>query len=1120
MAITNHERVGKALELLKAGLAPFIEREFKSVYQDRALAEAARYLGEDRQNAKKTIPDWDTAAHLKVMWESWNEVFRKTLGPSERSLVNELRNHRNKWAHQETFSSDDAYRALDSAGRLLAAVTAPQAEEVDKMKMELLRVRFDEQARGEKRKSAGPAIESAATSNLKPWREVVTPHKDVASGRYKQAEFAADLWEVHDGRGADEYKDPVEFFRRTYLTESLKSMLAGAMQRLTVGGGDPVVQLQTNFGGGKTHSMLALYHLFSGIAPSELAGIEAVMKVAGATKVPKAQRVVLVGNKISPGNPSTKPDGTVVRTLWGELAWQLGGKKAYARIKADDEKATSPGMVLRELFNDYGPCLILIDEWVAYARQLHDQSDLPAGGFETQFTFAQVLTEEAKNAKNCLLVISLPASDTTGSPHTQADDVEVGGERGREALNRLRNVVDRVAASWRPASAEEGFEIVRRRLFEPITDQEHFKQRDVVARAFADFYRTQQAEFPPETRDPDYERRLKAAYPIHPEIFDRLYTDWSTLVKFQRTRGVLRLMAAVIHSLWEKGDKNPLILPANISIDDPRVQFELTHYLSDNWVPVIEKDVDGPSSLPLRIDNEVPNLGKFSACRRVARAIYLGSAPLSQASHRGIEDRQVKLGCVMPGESPAVFGDALRRLAGAATYLYQDGPRYWYSTQPTVTKLADDRAEQLKRDPDKVAHEIERRLRDDLRQAGNFSRVHPMPQSGQDVPDDMDARLVVLGVNHPYSKEPGSAAEAAAKAIFESRGNTPRIYRNTLVFLAADGTRLQDLDEAARKYLAWESILAEKVTLNLNPQQVKQSETQLTAADATVTARVPETYQWLLVPEQGTPQAAIEWKALRVAGQDALAVRASKKLRNDELLLTAFASTRLRMDLDRVPLWRGDHVAIKQLAEDFARYLYLPRLKDSSVLVGAIRDGFELLTWERESFGFAEGFDESEKRYQALRGGKGVAVVDAHSPGLLVKSDVARKQLDAETKKEQEDEQGGGKATDEEGGGTTDEGGGTGGGTGGGAGGTTTGKPVQPKRFHGTVSLDATRVGRDASRIADEVIAHLVGLVGANVTVTLEIEAQIPSGAPDNVVRTVTENSRTLKFASQGFEKE
>jgi predicted AAA+ superfamily ATPase len=288
---------------------------------------------------------------------------------------------------------------------------------------------------------------------------------------------------VHLGEGSDEYKHPQEFFRRTFLTDSLKRLLVTGVQRLLGKGGDPVVQLQTNFGGGKTHSMLALYHLFSGVAPGELAGIDAVLAEAGVQHLPKAKRVVLVGNRISPGNPVTKPDGTVVRMLWGELAYQLGGRKAFARLQADDEKATSPGDVLRELLKEYGPCLVLIDEWVAYARQLHDQSDLPAGSFETQFTFAQALTESAKLVGNCLLVISLPAPDAQDSPHTQADDVEVGGIRGREALDRLRNVIGRVESSWRPATAEEGFEIVRRRLFEPLAGPDAYKQRDVTARA-------------------------------------------------------------------------------------------------------------------------------------------------------------------------------------------------------------------------------------------------------------------------------------------------------------------------------------------------------------------------------------------------------------------------------------------------------------------------------------------------------------------------------------------------------------------------------------------------------------------------------------------------------------
>jgi predicted AAA+ superfamily ATPase len=1119
MAITNYERIGKTLELLRDGLQPFVMRECSAKLGKYWLTKATEGWSHDLDWPEGAdLPNLDAAVLLRLMWDQWNTVFRDILGFAERSLVSELRDVRNKWAHQTPFSTDDAYRALDSAARLLTAISAPQADEIEKMKMELLRVRFDEQVRSEKRRTTGAAVESQATGGLKPWREVVNPHKDVASGRYQQAEFAADLWQVHLGEGTAEYRNPIEFFRRTYLTESLTQLLVGAVRRLADRGGDPVVQLQTNFGGGKTHSMLALYHLFAkGISPAELVGIEAVLKAAEVSTLPTVKRVVLVGNKISPGNPVVKSDGTVVRTLWGELAWQLGGRAAFDRIRQDDENATSPGDALRELMNQYGPCLILIDEWVAYARQLHDQSDLPAGSFETHFTFAQALTESAKNARQCLVVVSLPASDTTGSPHAQADDVEVGGARGRTALDRLRNAIGRVEATWRPASAEEGFEIVRRRLFEPLIDQAQFVARDTVAKAFADLYRTQQAEFPPECREADYEKRLKAAYPIHPEVFDRLYTDWSSLVKFQRTRGVLRLMAAVIHSLWEKGDRNPLIQPGNLPIDDPRVQFELTRYLSDNWVPVIEKDVDGPSALPLRLDGEVPNLGKYAACRRVARTIYLGSAPTATAANRGLEDRRIKLGCVMPGESPAVFGDALRRLSGAATYLYQDSARYWYSTQPTVTKMAEDRAEQLIRDPDRVVREINDRLRAELndpRKKGDFSRVHPMPSSGQDVADDLDARLVVLDVDHPYSKEGGNPAEVMAKAILESRGSSPRLYRNTLVFLAADKTRLQDLDEAVRRYLAWKSIVDEKTVLDLSPHQVAQAETQLTSANTTVVTRIPESYQWLLVPVQQNPQSPIEWSTFRLSGQDSLAVRASKKLRNDELLVTSLAGTRLRMELDRIPLWRGDHVAVKQLIEDFASYLYLPRLKAPAVLLAAARDGIELMLWMQESFAYADSYDEATARYRGLRGGQHISLSESNMAGLLVRPEVAQKQLEAEAKPPVIIPPPGGGPQPP----IIDTGG-------------ITPPPITdvkpkptpatgPKRYHGTVTLDATRVGRDAGRIGEEIIAHLAGLGGAKVTVTLEIEAEIPAGAPENVVRTVTENGRTLKFSSQGFEGE
>lgn len=960
-------------------------------------------------------------------------------------------------------------------------------------------------------------------AGLKPWRKVIAPHPDVASGRDQQAEFAADLWQVYMGEGVAEYRDPAEFFRRTFLTSGLRDLLVRAQRRLSGEGGDPVVELQTNFGGGKTHSMLALFHLFSGVATKDLAGLEPVFEQAETDVPTGVRRAVIVGNKLSPGQPHRKKDGTVVHTLWGELAWQLGGKEGYAMLKKADQTATNPGDVLRDLFNRYAPCLVLIDEWVAYARQLHDAGDLPGGSFETHFTFAQTLSEAAKAAQKTLLVVSIPASTSPGgvSPDAGVSDEEVGGKRGREALVALRNALGRLEAPWKPANAEESFEIVRRRLFQPIADPQLYVARDAVTKAFCDLYRTQHQEFPPECREGDYERRMKAAYPIHPEVFERLYQDWSGLVKFQRTRGVLRLMASVIHSLWERDDRSVLILPGNLPLDESRVQTEMIRYLPDGWDSVIEKDVDGEGSLPLKLDREKLNLGRLSACRRVARSVFLGSAPTAQAANRGVEDRRIKLGCVQPGESPSVFGDALRHLSHAATYLYLDAGRYWYSTQPTVTKLADDRAEQLKRDPDKVNDEIKRRVRLDLQTRGDFAKIHPFPAASSEVSEEMEVRLIVLGVEHPHSREGESPAIGAAQKLLDSRGNAARLYRNTMVFLAADRARLMELDEAVRYFLAWRSIeqdaQSDPPVLNLDNFQKRQTTTQRGNADKAASARIPETFQWLLVPTQADPRnAEVEWHGIRVQGQDPLAVRAAKKLKNEALLATQYGASLLRQDLDKVPLWRGDHVAVKQLTADFAQYLYLQRLRDPDVLTGAIRDGIAMTTWATDSFAYAEIWDEANSRYQGLQTGRLLAI-DADGSGLLVKAEVAQRQIEAERP-------------------AVDPGATKGGETGPGQASPPAGPPAagpgsgqipldkpasQPmKRFFGTVAVDAERINRDVGVIAAEVLHHLAKLPGARVRVMLEVQAEIGSGVPDDVIRTVTENCRTLKFLNHGFEKE
>ncbi len=1105
MATTNHERVGKALDLLKVGLKPYVEREMRAADGQQWLNEAMAGLRDGRLPLdKEGEVNWDTHALLAVAWNAWNRVFAKKLGNSERTLVSELRTVRNDWAHQKPFSTDDAYRALDSVQRLLSAVSAEQAQEVDRMKQELLRVRFDEQARNETRKIAVAPTEGQPASGLKPWREVVTPHPDVASGEFQRAEYAADLAQVYRGEGSDEYGKPRNFYERTFITHGLGQLLAGALKRLNGAGGDPVVELQTNFGGGKTHSMIALYHLFSGASASELVGVDAVLTSAGVTSIPKARRAVLVGQELNPAKPHRKPDGVETHTLWGELAWQLLKKEGYAFVAEADKSGVSPGtQALREVFKRAAPCLILIDEWIAYVRMLYGISEpLPAGSFDANMTFAQTLTEAAKGTPRTLVVASIPASDA-----------EVGGEGGRAALERIRNVFARVESPWTPASTEEGFEIVRRRLFEPIVVKELFAARDAVTKKFGEYYRANAKEFPARSREADYERRIKSAYPVHPELFDRLFDDWSTLEKFQRTRGVLRLMAAVIHTLWQRNDTNLLIMPANVPIDEPSVQFELMKYLDDSWRAVIESDVDGPHSVALRMDGDNPTMGRYSACRRVARTVFIGSAPKLEAANRGVEDIHMKLGCAQPGETAATFGDALRKLTDQTTYLYQDGRRYWYSTQPNVTRLARDRAEQ--QSDESVLDDLQRRLREQAKTRGDFSANPVVWSKGVEVGEAHETRLVILGPEYNHSsKIENSSARKAAEEVLSNRGSGPRLLKNTVVFLAADRARLEELKKAVRDFLAWRSIDEEHVALNLDPSQAQQAERRREEADSTVNQRMPEAFQWLLVPDEekpgsgSTPQ--VHWDEARLQGQDALAVRAAKRLRSDENMITEWAGALLRARLDDVPLWRANHVELKQLADDFARYLYLPRLRDSKVLAEAARDGLAQTTLMQDGFAYADSYDETKGRYSGLHVGKLVSV-SMDRGGLLVKPEVATAQRDAET------------AT-----GATSSGGGADGTTtttpGTGAGplraGTPTGQePKAPKRFHGSVTLNPIRLGRDTGTIADEVVQHLAKLVGANIEVTLEIDADVPDGVPDNVVRTVTENCRTLKFRTHGFEE-
>jgi len=1110
MATTNRDRVARIMDLLKEGLGPFVLREYKMVYKgsgyvraiDDTLRSAAYELPGDldisADNVEQSLLNHiDAHGWLKLMWAGWNDVFRQKLGYAERSYVSELMEARNAWAHQRAFTNDDAYRVADTASRLLGAISAgDQMAEAQEIGQELLRLRFEAESKKAK-KDTGPLKEGvprpATKPGLKPWRLVVEPHPDVASGRYMQAEFTADLSQVLAGRASSEYQDPREFFRRTYLTEGLLTLLTNGIRRMTGQGGDPVVQLQTAFGGGKTHSMLALYHLVGGEIKklSDIVGGERIAEVVGDIDPPEANRAVLVGQALNPADPRVYHDCTT-RTLWGELAYQLGGVEGYQMVANADLAGVNPGSdTLVELLERFGPCLIIIDELVAYARNLYHTDNLPAGSFDTVMSFTQSLTEAVRRSSDSLMVISIPQSR-----------IEIGGEGGEATLEVLSHIVGRMEAIWRPITAIESFEIVRRRLFAEKID---YAARDAVLDEFASLYRDNRTEFPSNVSEREYLDRMRAAYPIHPELFDRLYQDWSTLDRFQRTRGVLRLMAAVIHELWVRGDQSLLIMPGSIPLDAAAVRNELLRYLPETWAGVTDADIDGEESRPFQIDNNVPTLGKHMASRRVARSIFVGSAPsVTEQGVRGVEEVRIRLATVQPGEPIAVFGDALKRMSNQLTYLYTDGSRYWYDTRPTVNRLARDRAQTYSADV--VNHEIVTRLRA-VRRIKELSAVHVAPLQTSDIIDEPQARVVVLHPEHTHKRGNGSSeALNFAKKVLEERGNSPRLYRNMLVFIAPDQTDMEALQEAIREHLAWQSIQNDEEQLNLDAQQRKQVQAQLARTKTTVESRLQEAYTWLLVPYQPEAIGQIEWQATRISGQESFYERAARKLHQLEALIPAWAPKNLRMELDRFNLW-GDQkcVSLKQLWEYFARYCYLPRLLDESVLLQAVRDG---ITRANAPFGYATSVTP-EGRYVNLAFGSPSSVY-LDDASVLVHPDAAQRQID-EDRARAEVARSALSAKVERDPETAD---------------TAERTPlpaVEPgppalTRYFGSVAVDSQRVNREMGLIVEEVIQRLTSLTGCDVEIHLEISARRPEGFDEAIVRTISENSRTLKFTSHSFE--
>jgi hypothetical protein len=637
-----------------------------------------------------------------------------------------------------------------------------------------------------------------------------------------------------------------------------------------------------------------------------------------------------------------------------------------------------------------------------------------------------------------------------------------------------------------------------------------------VARQFTQFYARHAGEFPREVSDMAYEARIKAAYPLHPELFDRLYEDWSTLERFQMTRGVLRLMSSVVHALWVSQDASPMILPGTVPLDVPTVASEITQYLPDSWKPIIDTDIDGPNSTPTKVDAERPLLGARAVTRRLARSIFIGSAPTLRSAHRGVERQRVWLGTAVPGDTVGNFGSSLELLSQRATYLYSDANRYWYDTQASVTRKAADYADGLRDKPEEVWAEIVRRLQPESLHRGGFAAVSVAPDSSSEIQDTEEARLVILHPSQTHSKgSADSSAMSFAGEAFERRGSAQRTNRNMVVFLAADSKRMEELSESVRHFLAWTWVAARKVDLDLSPQQLNQVDSNVTRNDEDVTARISQTYHWALVPEQPDPGRPAVMAVEKAEGANArLAERVTDKLIRSGLLASSVAARSIRLDMDQrlSSVWDRGHVSVGELWGYYCKYPYLTRMRDRSVLVDGVLSTLTSLMWDLEGFALADSYDEASNRYVGLVLPSGDArfgqITDA---SLLVAPSVAKAQTVPTSTPGEGGEEGTDVSRGSLGGSSFVDGAGA--------------KPgvVVPEKAHntryfGVFRVDPERYARDLTRVSQEVLQQLAAVDGAQLDVTIEVHAKTPNGFPDDKVRVVLENARTLKFEQSSFE--
>ncbi len=697
---------------------------------------------------------------------------------------------------------------------------------------------------------------------MKPFHAIAIPHKDVIAGKLTMDVFAADLWQVRQNRGSDEYKDAQLFFKKTFVTQGLQNLLSIVQKRLEGKGGDPVIQIQTPFGGGKTHSLIALYH-----------------KLAEW----KAKPVVIVG---------TAPGGQ--KTLWGWMEEQLEGEvKALSGM-------TSPGKIaIRKLLEQHQPLLILMDEILEYA--------VKAAGVKVEdstlaaqcVAFMQELSETVAELDRACLVVTLPSSI-----------VEHYDQSAERLYHSLQKVAGRVEKIYTPIDDKEVTSIIRSRLFSSVDET---AARDVIDEFVS--YVERENILPPGTKPTEYRDRFLMSYPFLPEVIDVLYQRWGSFHTFQRTRGVLRLLALVVHAL--RKDQRPYIRLSDFDLSNQEIRQELTKHIGAEYNSVISSDITDPTSGAQRVNGSLGTAYEgLSLGSSTATAVFLYS--FSGGQERGATLSEVKRAATTTGNPSSVVSEAIEQLKAKLIYLQPSGERLFFSNLPNLNHWLLVAEENVK-EP-----EILKEEKDLLKQAvsGQKLKVLIWPDPGE-IQDLEILQLVILS----------SSDKDAVLRIIENRGQSRRVYRNALLFLSSLESERVAFHAAIRKSLAMEAISTGK-EITLSEEQKKDVARDLKKLRTTLGESLRRAYRLALLPAKDGIQ-SIDLGIPTYGEQKSLDSELYEKLRIEGQVLENLAPLVIREKYLAGKEW----VNTGALFQSSLRTPGEPRLIGKQVLANAIREG-------------------------------------------------------------------------------------------------------------------------------------------------------------------------------------